>query len=265
MSVLIKIYAFIFLNLMLIVNAQAAFLDGLEGFNGKVKDTGTWMEFQLNPGPTRVIQNDNVTLDFGGTEYKTNTLTVGVGQTVSIELLNINEVNDPIGAQEVAIYLTTNDGDWGVYFDSHFLFVRYAYSWGQYQFDGGYGGGGHASGTIFGRNTPKPMFQSYVTMEIQRTSSTQAVFRARRMDGTLIEQKTSTFTGMPNDLYICLTAWGSWSCTYDNLKITNPLWPSACTQRPAGDLDGDCQVDMYDFAMLAKSWLTCGRVSHDCE
>ena len=74
-----------------IQSASAAFVNGVESFDGTVKDTDTWYEHMLNPGPSQITQNDNITLAFGGSEYVTKTMTVGVGQIVSVELLSILE------------------------------------------------------------------------------------------------------------------------------------------------------------------------------
>lgn len=32
-----------------------------------------------------------------------------------------------------------------------------------------------------------------------------------------------------------------------------------CVNKPADDLDGDCIVDINDFAIFAAQWLDCGR------
>lgn len=34
-----------------------------------------------------------------------------------------------------------------------------------------------------------------------------------------------------------------------------------CAAKPAGDVDGDCNVDLADFAMLAENWLTCDSIT----
>jgi len=38
-----------------------------------------------------------------------------------------------------------------------------------------------------------------------------------------------------------------------------------CMQKPAGDLNGDCRVDLHDFALFADSWLSCNlRPQSEC-
>ena len=35
---------------------------------------------------------------------------------------------------------------------------------------------------------------------------------------------------------------------------------SICVEQPERDFDGNCRVDMLDFAMFATGWLECNRV-----
>ena len=71
--------------------SKAEFAGNVESFNGTVKDTVTWKEILLNPGPTRITQNNAVTFT-GSTDYFTNTITVGVGQKVRVEVTNVTNL-----------------------------------------------------------------------------------------------------------------------------------------------------------------------------
>ena len=42
---------------------------------------------------------------------------------------------------------------------------------------------------------------------------------------------------------------------------TYPRFVGECIDRFAGDINGDCAVNMLDFAELAKDWLECGKIT----
>ena len=55
---------------------------------------------------------------------------------------------------------------------------------------------------------------------------------------------------------------------FDELRITaEPLWaqrllvkgPAECAEKVQGDLDGDCDVDVYDLKLFCDSWLMCNN------
>ncbi len=55
---------------------------------------------------------------------------------------------------------------------------------------------------------------------------------------------------------------------FDELRITaEPLWaqkllvkgPAECAEKLQGDLDGDCDVDVYDLKLFCDSWLMCNN------
>jgi len=47
-----------------------------------------------------------------------------------------------------------------------------------------------------------------------------------------------------------------------NQKVHDILAVISCTSRPEGDISGDCEVNMLDFALLAANWQECRR--SDC-
>jgi hypothetical protein len=47
--------------------------------------------------------------------------------------------------------------------------------------------------------------------------------------------------------------------------VRENLAPPVCVQKPIGDLNEDCKVDLVDFALFAESWLTCNlRPESEC-
>ena len=47
--------------------------------------------------------------------------------------------------------------------------------------------------------------------------------------------------------------------------VRENLAPPVCVQKPIGDLNDDCKVDLQDFALFADSWLTCNlRPEGEC-
>lgn len=197
------------------------FVNGVESFDGTVKDTTTWHEHLLNPGPSHISQNDNVTLDFDGSEYVTKTLTAAVAEPVSVELLSISESSKPFAGKSASLYLTTNtkDYDKGIYFDSHYIYIEYNYSFDHYHFIAGYGGDGHGTGQWFGTDTPAPISESPYRLQIERTSSDSAYFSAYYSNGDLIDGTTLNFSGIPTDLHIGLRTGAGFSATFDNVRI----------------------------------------------
>ncbi len=50
---------------------------------------------------------------------------------------------------------------------------------------------------------------------------------------------------------------GFYGGTSEASKSTSGIVQTVCVEKPAGDLDGDCKVDILDFALFAHSWLDC--------
>jgi len=51
--------------------------------------------------------------------------------------------------------------------------------------------------------------------------------------------------------------WGYSKGYYDNFVVSQPVCGDPGTVYNAGDLNKDCVVDFYDFAMLVSQWLEC--------
>lgn len=46
-------------------------------------------------------------------------------------------------------------------------------------------------------------------------------------------------------------------------NVTYPRFASECIDPPAGDVNGDCKLDLLDFAELSEDWLKCGLMDED--
>ncbi len=44
---------------------------------------------------------------------------------------------------------------------------------------------------------------------------------------------------------------------------TYPVFPDLCVNPPLGDMNGDCEIDLLDFALFAPRWLDCGFFDAD--
>lgn len=222
-----KTNLFILISMLLFMGCQnlfGAFINGVEGFDGTVKDMSTWEEYLPYGGA--IYQDDKLICDLSLTrrlEYTTKTVTVGVGDIVRVELLE-----HPQGNAESTMFLTTNSEgtNKSTSFDSHYLFIEYVHwpSSDEYWFVGGSGVSGASIGQIFGIVSTLPSTDNPYILEIERTTSNSAVFRAYDSDMTLIGSLTRTsfiFPGVPDDLYISLSAWGKNGgfSIFDNVTI----------------------------------------------
>jgi len=89
------------LLLLISVTVQAAFVNGIESFDGSVKDTATWEEWIMDGVYGSVTQNDALTIA-SCADYTTKAVTVGIGQAVSVEvyycpLRGMGEKPSPLG------------------------------------------------------------------------------------------------------------------------------------------------------------------------
>lgn len=46
-------------------------------------------------------------------------------------------------------------------------------------------------------------------------------------------------------------------------NVTYPRFASECIDPPVGDVNGDCKLDLLDFAELSEDWLKCGLMDQD--
>jgi len=193
--------------------SKADFVDKVETFDGTIKDTTTWRENLLNPGPSRITQNDAVTFD-GMTHYCTNTVTVGVGQTVRVDVLNITDLGS---SGSFALSLSSRND--GLYSSGDYLRMSCMYNsvpdnWsliGQHELPVG-----GTANSFFGTTDTPAFGTDPLVLEVDRVSETMAYYRAYQ--GGLLGQTFLTFTNVPDQLYIRLEN-SSVTTTFDNVTI----------------------------------------------
>ncbi len=194
-------------------SSKAEFVNNVETFDGTVKDTITWKEILLNPGPSRITQNDAVTFD-GYTHYCTNTITVGVGETVRVDVTNVTDLGS-FGSFALSLSEHNLSGiNPGNYLRMYCGYNSVPDNWsliGQHEMPVG--------GTLnsFFGTTDTPTFSTEpLVLEVDRVSETLAYYRAYQ--GGLIGQTALTFSDVPEQLYIRLENSGS-TTTFDNVTI----------------------------------------------
>lgn len=204
-----------------IPHALAVFVNGVERFDGTVKDTTTWEEYAKYGSV--VSQDNQLILDAvpsNTMDYTTKNVMVGIGETISVEL-----ISHPEGVAESILYLTTNSEGTNVFtaIDSHYLYIEYSY-WpplDEFHFVAGSGGSGSGGGIVFDKDTPPPSPGNPYILQIERTSSTSAIFSAFTSDMTLIGSQFLPFTDVPDRLFISLSTWSELGnpAIFDNVTI----------------------------------------------
>lgn len=194
-------------------SSKAEFVNNVETFDGTVKDTVTWSEFLLNPGPSRITQNDAVTFN-GSTDYCTNTITVGVGETVRVDVTNVTDLG------LFGIFgLSLSEHSESAINPGNYLRMACGYNssldnWsliGQYEMPVG-----GTLNSFFGTTSTPTFSTDPLVLEVDRVSETLAYYRAYQ--GGLIGQTSLTFTDVPEQLYIRLENSG-FTTTFDNVTI----------------------------------------------
>lgn len=192
--------------------SEAGFINNVETFDGTIKDTTTWGEILLNPGPSRITQDDAVTFE-GSTDYCTKTLTVGVGQTVRVDVTNVTDIGS-FGIFALSLSEQNNEIGSGNYLRMSCIYSDSSDRWsliGQHEMPVG--------GTVnsfFGTTTTPTFDASPLVLEVDRVSETLAYYRAYQ-DG-LIGQTSISFADVPEQLYIRLENSLS-TTTFDNVTI----------------------------------------------
>ncbi|MFH1371763.1 MAG: PEP-CTERM sorting domain-containing protein [Planctomycetota bacterium] len=194
-------------------SSKAEFVGNVERFDGTVKDTITWSEYLLNPGPSRITQNDAVTFD-GSTDYCTNTITVGVGQIVQVDVTNVTDLSDSLGIFGLSLSGHNDGASSGNYLRMACVYNSSSDSWSliaQHEMPVG------GTANYFFGTTATPTFGTApLVLEVERVSETMAYCRAYQ--GGLLGQRSITFTGVPEQLYIRLEN-SSFTTTFDNVTI----------------------------------------------
>lgn len=206
----------LFLAAVWVCPAGAAFVSGVETFDGTVKDTTTWEEF-TDTG-TSISQDDTLEIsafDSGtGADYTTKTQTVGVGEKVRYEVV-ITSANG--SGSRVVLGLTNNSGGTSARVDDDEYRISFVWldrdlvdvqAGNLVQDFNDYRLVHHLNETIF--------------FEIERLTSNTARFSMYDASENAIgSSMTLDFTGVsvPDDLYVFVKA-GKTVTEFDNITIT---------------------------------------------
>ena len=192
--------------------AEAAFLNGVETFDGTTLDTTTWQPYSA--GTASIAQNDRLSMSGlvsgDAADYTTRTVAIGIGQGVRVDF----EIPANNSATSARLYLTNNsEGDTDTLFnDSQRLSVTFSPERGTFFYFEGSSGGTFTSAGL--ANQP-------YQMELLRVASDKLRYSAYQSDGTLINSVERTLTGTYDDeLFIGLGIAGPESTLiFDNVTI----------------------------------------------
>ncbi|MBN2842332.1 MAG: hypothetical protein JXM68_04535, partial [Sedimentisphaerales bacterium] len=85
-----------------------------------------------------------------------------------------------------------------------------------------------------------------------QTNLAPLIFGAESTDGII-----GSSSGMIDDVRIWSYPLDSWQVAQLYVDLVDAV---ICVQTPAGDLDGNCQIDLNDFVVIAQNWLESGNV-----
>jgi hypothetical protein len=221
--------------------AAAAFVGGVEQFNGTTKDSVTWDEFNNFMSDNAITQNDAINFQYVpppnqfpgavNSDYTARTDTVGVGQAASVDV-RLRAVTRPAGAPffplHVSFYLTDNTGGPGTSSRTDDNFVELILDPGTTD-AARVGRGGNGGSHGIGRNIPGPfpfMPGSQYTLQIARPDLDTARFSVFDAAGNLLGSETADVTGLPATLYPAfgvsgfnIPAGADYSIDFDNVRI----------------------------------------------
>lgn len=207
-------------------NVQAAFVNGVDTFDGPTRDINTWKLWENHPNEV-FSQDDAARLDSFDYDprfnsrctYVTLDQTVGVGETLRVDV-TYNEQMDSYGLGGIMLTSDNVTLD-GLNMASYVMLINVSSGWGN-NIAAGYkplGGSYSWNDQVVG--SQQPVGSTYV-YEIDRLSSTSAAFSVYDSDGTtLLGSTTVNFSNIQDDLYICLYTLQC-DMTYDNVTIPEP-------------------------------------------
>jgi len=210
-------------------NASAAFVDRIESFEGSTKDDETWEEYTTY---AQFLQDDMLFLrtqpeSLGMSDYTTRTVTVGIGEAVSVEIHDCQISRVEYSNSICGLYLTDNSG--GIQTrtgqDDDFIalvFSYYATSKESY-FVLKYGGNGASIGKTINYNPQRPSSKNPYIFLIERIASNLvrgSVYNT--IDMSLICSDTlylihPDYSPIKDELYISLVA--NVDTDWDNVTI----------------------------------------------
>lgn len=247
----------------------AAFVNGVDGFDGPIRDITTWELYEGSPNQV-FLQNDPngmVHLDAydysprvnSNGDYTTIEVTIGVGAGVRVEVTSVEGADD---YGYFGLYLTDDArGSSGtIVYDDAMLMVQGTGNGNVIR--AGYNNGSNGSHYVVETISPAihPIGTTYV-YQIERLSSTTARFSVFADDGVtpIGTPVTMTFTNIPDELFVAVAA-VSGDALFDNATLFL-VAPTFCgdmnTVYLRADLNSDCDVNLADFADFAGQWLLC--------
>ena len=187
---------------------EAAFINGVEGFDGTELDLETW-EVR---NPAYISQDDELINSTAGANITTRNVVVRPGDTVTVDIrLEDNDLHQ----NGAAIYLTSNSGgvDGLTVHDSAYLKLDMLFNTGN--FSGARGGSGTATGQVI---TDIPNHLATYTLGIERIGNARARYFVNDANG-LLGETTLSFAATPDDLFISLENYWNSDAFYDNVTI----------------------------------------------
>ncbi len=189
---------------LLMINCFGEFLNGVETFDGTVKDTSAWEEFYFGGS---IRQDDAIIFELqsGTMDYTTKNVTCDIGEIVRVELITMPE------NAEAGLWLTTNSDGTTSYTqqDSNFVGIELKYS-AFYEDFSCYvhaGGDGQFWGAPLVEHSYIPTELEPLVFQIERLTESLTVFSVFDPKMELIDETTCLTGHVPGDLYISLSTW----------------------------------------------------------
>lgn len=200
--------------LLVCVPIQAAFVGGVETFDGTTLDNVTWQAYAA-PGTT-IGQNDALTISaLGGTkgDYTTQSLQIGIGQSVSVEVTPVQGGYYGL----TGVFLTNNSGGDSARMVDDTKFVGLVWANFQNRIMGYMNDEGAESYSTV-QSSDHPENSTYV-YKIDRISTSQTDLSVWTTSGSQIGSTVSMDTSaLPTDLYAALYV-GDAVASFDNVTV----------------------------------------------
>lgn len=204
--------------------ARGAFVNGIEHFDGTVKDAATWSEYKDGTG--NLISQSNQLIINTATgfhaEYRSRSVTVGVGGFVQVKATLTGVSSEPGEAPRVflalnAPYLPERSFEYSDRSASVENDNRLGYAWYR-EGDGGVSAGG--SGFGLEPHTPLALNQTYI-LRLDYLSPTTFQYRAFDLNMNLLGSLTRVLPAYPEQLFITIgTEYAN--AVFDDVTIPEP-------------------------------------------
>jgi len=206
--------AWVFAALFAIIcgSAKAAFVNGVEDFNGTSVDGNTWVPFVLGNGAATV---SNGFLDFSG-QYTlaTRSLTLGVGDTVSARVMLTTPSSSGTAADLGLTATPTAPSSGENIFDE---LINSIQGESDYIVFAGHSNTGSSLASVnMGINNTGTWFRLSLTRDTANTFTSQL----RMDDGSLMNSFDSTVTGLPDQASVFIA--GGPTARFDWVAVPEP-------------------------------------------